>query len=126
MSQFTDAFLTANMDKLPGEELPNLRQRLNYLTPQQSNVVLATNLKSPVLALVLSILLGEFGIDRFYIGQIGLGIVKLVSSILLWFVLLGWIWWVVDLFLIMKATRTENLNTLHTSINFATTVGHNG
>lgn len=46
------------------------------------------------IALVLSILLGWLGFDRFYIGKVGTGILKLVT-------LGGWgIWWVIDILLI--------------------------
>ena len=46
-----------------------------------------------VLALVLSIILGELGVDRMYVGQVGLGILKLVTC-----GGLG-IWWLIDIVL---------------------------
>lgn len=46
------------------------------------------------IALILSITLGEFGIDRFYMGKIGTGILKLIT-----FGGIG-IWWIIDIILI--------------------------
>jgi len=40
----------------------------------------AAGQKSFVVALILSILVGWLGIDRFYLGYIGLGVLKLVTG----------------------------------------------
>ncbi|PIU24058.1 hypothetical protein COT12_03070 [Candidatus Berkelbacteria bacterium CG08_land_8_20_14_0_20_39_8] len=47
-----------------------------------------------VLTLVLSILVGSLGVDRFVMGQVGLGILKLITG--------GGcgIWWLIDVILI--------------------------
>ena len=51
-------------------------------------------MKSKVVALILSIFLGELGIDRFYLGYIGRGILKLITCG-------GFgIWWLIDLIMI--------------------------
>ena len=51
-------------------------------------------MKNKTVALVLSILLGELGVDRFYLGYVGLGILKLITA--------GGcgIWWLIDLIMI--------------------------
>lgn len=45
--------------------------------------------KSWLVALVLSIFLGGLGVDRFYLGYVGLGILKLVSGggFLVWYLI---------------------------------------
>ncbi|HEL9645106.1 TPA: TM2 domain-containing protein [Streptococcus suis] len=111
MSQFTDSYLAANASNLPAESLPMLRQRLDELDESQTAFILATELKSPTTALIFSILLGSFGADRFYIGQIGLGVAKLLLS---W--LTFGIWVLVDWFLIMGATKKANLEKLNMAL----------
>lgn len=57
-------------------------------------------------ALLLSILLGFVGADRFYVGRTGLGILKLVT--------LGgyFVWWVVDVVLLLQGGMKDDLGKL--------------
>ncbi len=48
------------------------------------------------LALVLSIFLGGLGVDRFYLGYIKLGILKILSIL----ICIGIVWWIADIILI--------------------------
>ena len=58
--------------------------------------------KDPTTILIISIFLGGVGIDRFVLGQTVLGLLKL-------FTLAGCgLWWFIDLFLIMGATKDIN------------------
>lgn len=112
MSNFTDSFLSANTANFPSEQLPSLRERLAQLDDSQANqVIAAANVKNPTTALILSIFLGTLGVDRFYIGHIGLGVAKL---------LLAWltfgIWTIVDWFLIINATKKANLVAINNAL----------
>jgi TM2 domain-containing membrane protein YozV len=56
-----------------------------------------------VLVLVLSILFGQLGVDRFIMGQVGFGILKLIT--------LGGcgIWWIIDIILIATKYKFNNI-----------------
>lgn len=92
-------------NKLPFESIEMLRNRLMEMDYNVVSIRMA-QFKDPTLALILSILVGSLGIDRFYIGDVGLGVGKLLTC--------GgaYIWWLVDIFMIQDATRRKNLEML--------------
>jgi hypothetical protein len=60
--------------------------------------------KSWIAALLISILIGTLGIDRFYMGYIGTGILKLITA-----GGLG-IWWLIDVILIASKHDFAKVN----------------
>lgn len=63
--------------------------------------------KDRTVALILSILVGTLGVDRFYVGDIVLGVVKFLT------VGLCGVFWLIDLFLIMGKTDEVNRDKAH-------------
>jgi len=55
------------------------------------------------LTLIMSIIFGSLGVDRFIMGKVGTGILKLIT--------LGgcWIWWLIDIILIATKHPFEDV-----------------
>ncbi|WP_278565232.1 TM2 domain-containing protein [Prevotella melaninogenica] len=93
--------------KIPAGSIPSVRTRLENTDISESEILaLQSQMKDPLLSILLSIFIGSLGIDRFYIGDVGLGIGKLLTG--------GGcgIWWLIDIFLIVDATKQKNLEQL--------------
>lgn len=90
--------------KLSPDTIPIIRERLMDIDYNMAMAVFS-DVKDPTTALIISVC--EFfiqihGISRFYIGDIGIGVAKLLTC--------GGcdIWWLIDLFFISDATRERN------------------
>lgn len=90
----------------PETSLPQVREIFEQMDDTQAATLSCTQFKDPITSIILSVLLGQFGADRFYLEQIGIGIAKLLTC-----GGLG-VWTLIDLFLIMDATRQHNLQKL--------------
>lgn len=101
-------FLMTNGTKLPEDKLPYIRERLLEVDDTNWNLLSMLQFNDPSVALLLSIFLGYLGVDRFYIGDIGLGVGKLLTCGGMGF------WMIVDWFLIMGATKEKNFIKLQT------------
>lgn len=73
----------------------------NGTPPPEATIAPAAGGRDWLVALLLSIFLGSLGIDRFYLGYTGLGILKLIT--------LGacGVWWLIDLILIAAGKMTD-------------------
>lgn len=105
-SNKVSTILVSLQGKIPAEYSFAIRQKLESLDDDREFVFLAADLKSPLVALVLSLILGVYGIDRFYVGDTTMGVLKLLTC--------GGmgIWTVIDWFLIMDAAKQKNAEKL--------------
>ena len=106
--QKVDMFMMMNNKYLPESQILFIRERLLAADDSKEGLLHAVQFKDPMIALVLSLLTGQLGVDRFFIGDTGLGIGKLITC-----GGLG-IWTIIDWFLIMNATREKNFERLLT------------
>lgn len=106
-----DLFMLFNSGNFEEIDLPKIQSRLEALPEESSTTLFSTEFKKPTTALIISFLGGTLGIDRFYLGQTGNGVLKLITCG-------GFgLWAIIDLFLIMGAAREYNTNKLITVLN---------
>ena len=92
-------------NRLPFESTEMVKNKLLNMDYNVASIRM-TQFKDPTMALILSAIVGSLGVDRFYIGDVGLGVGKLLTC--------GgaYIWWLIDIFMISDATKRKNLETL--------------
>lgn len=97
-----DLFLISNSKNFDSNQLMVLRDQIKDLDDSRWPVLQSMHFKDPVISLIISLFFGQLGIDRFLIGDVGLGVIKLLTC-----GGLG-IWYIIDIFLIMGATKEKN------------------
>jgi len=105
-TQKVDMYIMTNAKYFEAHQIPVIRERLMSLDDSKWIMIQTIPLKDPQTSLIVSILGGSFGIDRFIIGDTGIGIAKLLTC--------GgfYIWTIVDWFMIQGATREKNMQAL--------------
>ncbi len=102
-AQKVDMFIMSNGKFFESHHMNLIRERLLILDDSKWAMLSTVELKDPTTSLIISILVGSLGIDRFMLGDTGLGIGKLLTCG-------GFgIWTIVDWFQIQKATREKNM-----------------
>lgn len=101
-SQKVDMFLMSKGKYFPVNRIQYLRERLLEMDSSKEILLSSLSFKDPTIILIISIIVGYLGVDRIFIGNVGLGIIKLLTCG-------GFgVWTLVDWFLIMDATKESN------------------
>jgi TM2 domain-containing membrane protein YozV len=100
--QQADMLMMNIMNKVPAEQVNVVRNKLYGAMDVNSVNYVISQLKDPTTMLIISIFLGGWGVDRFMLGDTGLGIGKLLTG--------GGcgIWAIIDWFMIQDATKQKN------------------
>lgn len=111
-SNKVNMYLMQYKDKIPSEKAVALKNALAKADESCEDSLAMIKLKNPLVILIVSIFLGGLGIDRFMVGDIGLGICKL---------LFGWltfgIWPLIDIFFSYKKAKEKNLQEILMALN---------
>ena len=78
--QKVDMFIMTNQKYLPAEKIQLLRDRLLAADDNKMVMLSGVEMKDPTTILLVSIFLGSLGIDRFMLGETGMGILKLLTG----------------------------------------------
>jgi TM2 domain-containing membrane protein YozV len=101
-----DLFISTMNEKFPSDKMMAVRAQLEKLDDSRFPFLQSLNYKNPTTLLIISIFLGWLGVDRFMLGQAGLGVLKLITCG-------GFgIWAIVDWFLISGMTKDLNYQLL--------------
>lgn len=104
--QRIDLYLVTNAKYFETSAIPILRQKLENATDDTFLMLQSSDMKDPTVMLIISLLLGSLGIDRFMLGDTGMGILKLLTGGLCGILT------IIDWFTIIKKTKQKNLATI--------------
>ena len=77
--QTVEQYLLANQKFFPQEKILFLKEKLLNLNEKQFSLLYSMDLKDPLILLIVSIFLGNLGIDRFMLNDTTLGVLKLIT-----------------------------------------------
>ena len=105
-----DMYMMTNKKYFPEEKAVELTEKLAQLDDDKFSVVSTLDMKDPTTLLLVSIFLGSLGIDRFMLGQTGMGVLKLLT--LGCCVILTIVYW----FTVTKRTKEANYDKIMQNI----------
>jgi len=103
-----DMYVMTNQKYFPPEKIMYLKEKLAAMDESKFAMVSTVELKDPTTLLIILLFLGGLGVDRFMLGDTGMGILKLLTG--------GCcgILTIIDWFTVMNRTKELNFNNLMT------------
>lgn len=107
-NQKVDMFIMTNAKYFPEDKIFFLKEKLKGIDDEKFSMLTAIGLKDPTTIVLVSIFLGGLGIDRFMIGDTGMGVLKLLTG--------GCcgILTIIDWFTVSGKTKEKNFNKIMT------------
>ncbi len=104
--QKVDLFIMTNQKYFPSEKVIYIKDKLKNCDAEKFDLTSTIEFKDPTTILLISLFLGGLGIDRFMLGDTGMGVLKLLT--------MGCcgILTIVDWFSVTKKTKEMNFNKL--------------
>lgn len=75
-----DYFMESHRKYFPEDKLLLIKSKLNRISENRFLVLTTIKFKDPIVVFIVSLFFGFFGIDRFMIGDTGMGIFKLLTG----------------------------------------------
>ena len=101
-----DMFFVANGKNLPNEKAVIIREKMAQADDSRYATISSIELKDTTKMLLISIFLGGLGVDRFMMGETGMGILKLLTGGLCY------VLWIIDIIGISNKVKEYNYNEL--------------
>ena len=79
-SQKLEMYIMSNAKYFPEEKIVYLKEKLSTMDESKFMLLSSLELKDPTIILIISIFLGYLGIDRFMLGDTGMGVLKLLTG----------------------------------------------
>jgi len=106
MDNKIDMWIMTNSKFLPNEKIVYIKEKLKSIDENKWSLLQTVEFKDPTTLLLVSIFLGSLGIDRFMLGDTGMGILKLLTAGLCGILT------IIDWFTISNKTKEVNFNKL--------------
>lgn len=99
-----DMYIMTNQKYFPAEKIMYLKDKLRTMDEEKFSLISTIEFKDPTTILLVSIFLGTLGIDRFMLGDTGMGILKLLTAGLCGILT------IIDWFTVSKKAKELNFN----------------